>query len=184
MEHIPLIDELLKITMGSMLIGIALAYAWWSSIRITFFRQDLFEIRDRLWDQARELDALSEPRYVRMREVLNACISAASFLSLPQLVREILTASHSARQITPSERNEVEKIVAEAENHLVSRVTRYLILDRPVSGLFFGFVLLIASLTLLAPKTFIQDIIRSWAATIGPLRLSAVAREDRAAHAT
>jgi len=184
MEQLPSIDGLLQIALGGGIMGAALAYAWWSSIRVTFFRQDLFVIRDRMWDRAREAGALEDPKYQYMREVLNSCISAASFISLPQMVRARLVGQSEGQVMAYTARPDVELIVADAENAMVSRVTRYVLLDRPVSGVFFGCVLIIAALAVVAPRTFIRELVRSWASTINPHELSSAARRnDRAAHA-
>lgn len=184
MEHIPSISGLLQIAAGAAIIGTAIGYAWWSSIRTTFFREDLFAIRDAMWDSARQLDCLEDPQYQYMRDVLNSCISAASFMSIPQMTHSMLV-SASPRVAVKSSRHEVAEVVEQAEKQLVLRVTRYIILDRPVSGLFFGTLAVTVALSVFAPRMFFLNLIRKWTETDSPHKLSLLARTtDKAAHAT
>ena len=74
--------EFLTLLAASFVLGAAIAYLWWCHVRVTFLREDLFMIRDRLWDQARQHDMLEDPAYLRAREVLNATIGIAGLFSV------------------------------------------------------------------------------------------------------
>jgi len=178
-EHIPLIEGLIQIFLGSIGLGLAVAYAWWSVLRVTYFRQDLFAIRDRLWDEARKLDAFSDPSYRETREVLNACIAAASFVSLPQLVHSKLIDRSDRREEIKSERSEVQQAVDAAMAALTRRIGRYIMLERPISGLVFGAFLVISALAILTPIAFVKETIRAATATIDPKSLRSMATIDR-----
>lgn len=171
MEQLPSISGLLQVAAGSAVVGLALGYAWWSKIRITLFREDLFLIRDRMWDQARDLGALDDPKYQYTRELLNSCISAASYVSLPQLVRSRFFSTYDHPPAATTKCADVIQITSDAELRLRKRVIRHVLLERPFSGLFFAAALIVCTLSILAPLAFV----RAWTASKGPHELSVVA---------
>lgn len=77
--------DLIIIAVGSFLVSSAFAYAWWASIRVTFLREELFAIRDRLWDVARERGRLTDAAHIQARRHLNAIIRTAGLYSVPTL---------------------------------------------------------------------------------------------------
>jgi hypothetical protein len=70
-----------QLMLGSALIGAAVGYYWWLQFRVWIFQQDLFEIRDRLWDQMRVKGLLDHQDHRLMRDLLNTGIHSASELS-------------------------------------------------------------------------------------------------------
>jgi hypothetical protein len=72
----------LQLTLGLLLLSACVGYAMWVRVRVWRFRQDLFEIRDRLWDQMRSRGELSHPAHREARNAINALIRLAPALSL------------------------------------------------------------------------------------------------------
>src|SRR5205809_877952 len=71
----------------TVLLSLVITYAWWAYFRVWILRQDLFEIRDRLWDTAHEKGLLWNPDYLNTRDGINAMIRLAPWLSLPAMFR-------------------------------------------------------------------------------------------------
>ena len=72
-------------TIGSLLIGAAVAYAMWLDFRVIRYRQDVFKIRDAMWDRMRERGDLELHDHQVARMAINATIRYApqmSFLSI------------------------------------------------------------------------------------------------------
>ena len=74
-------NEIAQIILGSFLISASLAFAWWTRLRIWMLRQELFAIRDGLWDRMHEMNMLDDPYYRMCRDVLNSMIRSAPALS-------------------------------------------------------------------------------------------------------
>ena len=75
---------------GCTLVSLGVTYAIWSSFRVWSFRQDLFQIRDNLWDRMRACDAFSDPAYQEFRAGVNALIRIAPMLSIFTLIKLLL----------------------------------------------------------------------------------------------
>lgn len=73
--------DLIMLFLGAFLMSSAIAYACWASVRVTFLRQELFAIRDRLWDETRILGAFNDPAYQETRQHLNAAIRISGLFS-------------------------------------------------------------------------------------------------------
>src|SRR6056297_2477608 len=74
--------DLLQLSAGiTGLISVGL-YLAWRQLRVVFLRQDLFAIRDHLWDRAKKSDGFSDPAYREAREALNGVILYAHKLDL------------------------------------------------------------------------------------------------------
>src|SRR4051812_41746641 len=64
-------------------------YVWWMKFRVWRFREDLFLIRDTIWDRAREANELHLEAYREFREGINAVIRLAPMLSIFTLLHLI-----------------------------------------------------------------------------------------------
>jgi len=60
-----------------------LTYIWWVKLRVWVLKQDVFEVRDRLWDAARAGGFLDDPGYQGARIAMNAVVRLAPQLCLP-----------------------------------------------------------------------------------------------------
>lgn len=65
-----------------MILGGMVNYAIWCRLRGVFLRQDLFAVRDALWDQAQKGGFLADARYIATRRQINGLIRSASLLSI------------------------------------------------------------------------------------------------------
>jgi len=72
----------IQLLLASSIFWVAICYWWWSLVRVTFLRQELFAIRNRLWDKAHALKAFNDPGYIAARTQLNACIKNAGIVSI------------------------------------------------------------------------------------------------------
>lgn len=70
---------------GFFVLGAAVNYVIWSRVRQIFLRQELFAVRDSLWDLAREKGFMDDPRYRATRSMINSCIKGASFVNINNL---------------------------------------------------------------------------------------------------
>lgn len=73
------------ILLGAGLVGLSfvITYAWWCRFRVWVLRQDLFEIRDRLWDEAMRCGFIDDPAHRDARDAINAMIRFCPRLSVP-----------------------------------------------------------------------------------------------------
>ncbi len=73
--------EGLKIA-ASLAMALFAYFVVYRTARLEKYRQDLFIIRNRLWDQMRERKLLDAPAHRRLRDTLNAFIRAAPYTNL------------------------------------------------------------------------------------------------------
>lgn len=74
--------DLIQLAIGSLMLTGAVLYWLWLKVRVVFLRQELFRLRDHLWDVAQTKGLLDDPAYACAREHLNACIRAAMHFSV------------------------------------------------------------------------------------------------------
>jgi hypothetical protein len=80
----------MTVELAVLLLGVAISSfgAWFAClvvIRVLSFREDLFAIRDDLWDEMSRRNALDDPGHVRLRRTINAFIRIAATLSGPSV---------------------------------------------------------------------------------------------------
>lgn len=126
MNNYELAGYILASATGTFLISVAVVYTAWSHVRLIFFRQDLFQVRDRLWDKARELNAFSDPAYVEARQKINDCIAAANWINAPA----VLPPAESLPHYFTTENRDMRKAVQAAHRELTRRILRYVLLER------------------------------------------------------
>jgi len=167
--------SLLQIAAGSLIVGLAISYAIWCRIRVIFLRQDLFRIRDELWMVARRKQRLDDPAYVEARELFNACIRGASFISFPQLVNGLVDARNRGEEVVEQKSSDpdLDKAIDDAYAQLVERLGKYVLRDRFVSGIALGLLALVTLGSVVKLFRFLQMLIESWRKTQGPKTLSA-----------
>ncbi len=106
--------------------SLALAYANWVRVRVIRLRQDLFEIRDDLFDAAAALCAFDDPAYREYRAGINAMIRFASVLSVPMIVFAN-TSKERTDDFMRSEDAELQEAIDHARSRLESLLATYLI---------------------------------------------------------
>jgi hypothetical protein len=75
-------DPYLQMTIGYVGLSLILVYSIWVPLRVWHYRQDLFEIRDRMWDEMRQLGAIDDAAHKEVRTTINGLIRCAPALSL------------------------------------------------------------------------------------------------------
>lgn len=112
----------IQLIIGCALVSFGVSYAWWIKVRVWLLRQDLFEIRDRLWDEMRVQGKLEDPEHVRLRKSINSMIRMANWLSFWALLQV------ASQGVEPSPA--YHSICAQKYGKLaMSRVIRYLLFE-------------------------------------------------------
>lgn len=91
---------------GTLMISLALSYAWWIRVRIINFRQDVFDVRDDLFVRAMELHAFEDSAYRATRDHLNKVAASADHATISviaYLMHKGLTGSLKDRTRTSNE---------------------------------------------------------------------------------
>lgn len=117
----------LMITGGATLIGAAIAYIMWVDLRVIEFREDLFLIRDELWDRMRERGELDLEDHQTARRCINSTIRFAPRLSLTSVFSAL--GNGVQRTSNPIEDEEIQEYM----DRVVLRSKRY-IFDHSLMG--------------------------------------------------
>jgi hypothetical protein len=136
-------------------------------------RQELFEVRDALWDAVRSLDSFSDPAYLQTRATLNAMIHSAHKFNLPvfiYLTKEFRAETESTRSNSP----EVQQAIDQAIGKAAFVLARYIVFYRPFSALASVLNLMIKNKTRKIIDS-VRDRIARWMKDDGPGRLEALA---------
>lgn len=67
-------------------ISLTLSYAFWVRVRVLRLQQDIYDIRDELFDEACRLEAHDDPAYCQTRQFLNGLAGSAADLSVPAMI--------------------------------------------------------------------------------------------------
>ena len=118
-----------EIDLFTAVISSVLTYAWWIHFRVWMLRQDLFEIRDDLWDEMSEKGELDDPAHRETREGINSMIRFSPYLSIRTL---ILIATDGAENVQQS--TDLPQAVVEARKAVFNRIMRFMLLET-VTGL-------------------------------------------------
>lgn len=85
----------LQLIVFSMILSATVSYALWVRWRVWLLRQDLFSIRDQLWDQMRAKGELDNRDYLDCRSDINGMIKVAPALSLLTFLKFLEIGVHS-----------------------------------------------------------------------------------------
>lgn len=116
------------IAIGTVMVSLALSYAWWTRVRVINFRQDVFDIRDELFDRAMELGALDDGAYKAARNHLNSAANTMEMVTVwgvayyVRHVGVVTTAKEMATKNAP-----LQEAICNAMEALAVRLTRYLV---------------------------------------------------------
>ena|SRR5208337_2428697 len=146
-----MMPEIQVVVFTTLLSGI-LSYAWWLRFRVWMLRQDLFTIRDDLWDVMRQAGRLDDPTYLEMREALNALIRTAPLLSVLTVLRLVSQGTHANILIEA----ELEPALQEARNRTILRLTRYIFMET-LSGIVVQLALLVLVLIIALPLRYTME---------------------------
>lgn len=116
---------MIAVVVGTTMLSAALAYAWWCRIRVVALRQDIFDLRDGLYDVALAESIFDDPAYRSAREHLNRVANVSDSITIPVLVFVL------HRGVTelprPRSRNDrMEQAIELAMRQCVERIMRFL----------------------------------------------------------
>lgn len=94
---------MIRLIIGTMGISLIVSYLMWVQIRVYRLRQDIYDIRDQLFDTANLLDCFDDEAYKSARGYLNALTSLAPHLSVALLAHVI--ASNKTTAHNPNSKN-------------------------------------------------------------------------------
>ena len=115
------------VTVGIVIISVASAYAWWTRIRVLKLRQDLFDIRDHLFDAAVACGAVEHPAHAEARQHLNHLARSAELISVPMVIFALGTKiSVSAIDVRAIENQELRRAVVIALGESAARIRTYI----------------------------------------------------------
>jgi hypothetical protein len=115
------------------ILSLIISHAIWCSVREIFVRQDLFAIRDDLWDVARERGGFEDPAYREARSHLNAVINCVHLVSVPLLLSPPMIAGTKGKKkakLPRSSDHVLQKAIDSAYNAAAKRVQQYVFRDR------------------------------------------------------
>lgn len=136
-------SDLIKLCVASFCLGLVIAYAWWTKVRVLRLRQHLFAIRDEMWDSANRLGQLDDPAHREYRDVINATIYCAGTITPITIIycgMLIRKAKTSFAQPPKPLSAEIEAIIAKAKERVNRRMVKYLTRET-LSGLMLGILL-------------------------------------------
>ena len=126
--------DIIILATGTAMVSTGIAYLCWVHLRIILLRQRLFDIRDDLWDKARELFAFDDPAYREARTHLNTTIRIAHWITLP-VIAGTVPESASTPTFTKTTNPNLQKAVDDAYQQYGECVVHYL-MRHTLCGLF------------------------------------------------
>ena len=120
--------SMLLIFVGMMIVSCALSYAWWCKVRVVQLRQDLFDLRDALFDAASDIGALDDPAYRAARRHFNAIARTAEHITIPVLAF-VLHRGVSRNEMLKSDNPRLQEEIDRALDSCADRLRAYLLKD-------------------------------------------------------
>ena len=124
------------LALGTFLGGCALTYLMWTTVRVVFLRQDIFEIRDRLWFAAQAAGGLDDPAYIEARHHINVMATMASWFSLSVVEAMLKFAAQRVRRdgtnVALPRRSDdevLQQAIDRAYAECTRRITNYMLYD-------------------------------------------------------
>lgn len=160
---------------GTATLSLSITYAYWTTLRVFFLRQRLFEVRDALFDAARSREAFGDPAYVAARRHLNVMIDLAGWYSLPVLKAAYEAAQRSEECRTGEPPRSADPAINTAINEAMESATDAVavhVMRHRLSGCFFRFRYGAKS----AARKAARVIARNWVFSMGPELLREIDR--------
>jgi hypothetical protein len=118
---------MLALNLGVLLVSCGLGYAWFVAFRVVRLRQDLFDVRDWLFDRATILEGgLADPAYKQAREHLNAMANIADSLSIPVVMYCWSRFDGESFDWIKTENASLQRDIDAAVDRAAERIFRYL----------------------------------------------------------
>lgn len=111
---------------GVTLISFVTTHAWWSVVRVVRLRQDVFDIRDRLFDAAADTTAFDDPAYRDARHHLNSVARIADTISISNL-GFLLHANFGQRDRPVSTNTALQEAIDASLERCTERILTYLL---------------------------------------------------------
>ncbi len=124
---------LFSIAAGSTLLTLVGLYAGWRSFRVFLLRLDLLTIRNQLWDEARALNCLDDPRHRAYRKNLNLMVRYAHKIDLVSLALssgDVGSVAEHRIQPNPALEDAIDRALAAT----VDCMRTYVLWHRPFTG--------------------------------------------------
>jgi hypothetical protein len=115
-----------RFLIGCFGISVVITYLCWVRFRVWSLRQDLFEIRDNLWDRMESEGRLDDPAHRELRDAINSLIRIAHFLSPLTILRILLNREKFSPLLALRENDELLK---QTRAQVFVRVARYILLE-------------------------------------------------------
>lgn len=126
--------DFILLFIASSFITSAFVYWWWTTVRVAFFRQEIFQIRNDLWRFAMKSNALEDPGYRACRKHLNNIIKTASILSVESMELffqlSLKDPSMLSAGSSPCRTSKMQEAVDEAKTRAFSLVVSYIMFQR------------------------------------------------------
>lgn len=113
----------ITIVVGSFLLTGCAAYAAWCDIRVRLFRQQMFAIRNQMFDKAVASGTLDHPHYLEARQSMNRLIRFAPLISTGMMKRVFAAAGE-----VPARKGERLPFVDAATREFSTCVMNYVLL--------------------------------------------------------
>lgn len=119
--------EITMLFVGAAMVSAALGYACWVKVRVIRLREDIFAIRNRLFDKMTDLSSHDDPAYRHIRDELNTALQIADLISIPLLAYFWHMYRHDPQpEQRRSDREQVQRGVDAARVRLRRRLASYL----------------------------------------------------------
>lgn len=112
---------------GVFLLSVAVSYAWWMKIRVLWLRQDIFDMRDRLFMESASLGLSQDVAAKSARDHLNTLARIASVISIPFVITAITKGIAEVRQLPESPNARMNSIIKGTMKEADARIARYLL---------------------------------------------------------
>lgn len=132
-----------------LLLSSAVTYIVWCHVRNDFLRQEIFNVRDDLFDDATQLGFLDEPLYTECRTQLNSLASKTDYITTALIVRSLVLARTTSLPVNPLEEAAPEHVRLRVQlAHMTIGMTVYRhLLYRTLSGWVFFLICFMANST-------------------------------------
>ena len=161
------------LTFGVLLISFVTTHAWWSIVRVVRLRQDVFDIRDHLFDVAHETNTFSDPAYRDARHHLNSIARIAESINL-YMLGYLLHANVEHRERPQSDNLVLRKAIDASLEACTERIKNYLLRETFTGLIAMPFTRTIRMTGLVEEQ--LQKWVRRWLTSSAPESL------DRARH--
>lgn len=119
--------------LGCLGLSFVVSYVVWMNVRVWLFRQDLFRIRNQVWDALLEKRLLKHRAHRDFRDGVNSLIRLAPMLNIFTFMRLLFDMESNDPIWKENDQDSIVEII-EARRILIDRLVRYLLFET-ISGL-------------------------------------------------